>query len=72
VRAAAAQAVGGVGAAAATPEFLARLAELLRDPEVHVRAAAAEGWARFMAHGVRVFAQKHEKWRGQTVAELSS
>jgi hypothetical protein len=43
VRSAAAEAVGGLGGAAATPEFLARLAELLRDQDRGVRSEAA--WA---------------------------
>jgi hypothetical protein len=34
--------VGGLGAAAATPELLALLAQLLRDPDSDLRSAAAE------------------------------
>ena len=41
VRFAAAQAVGGLGTAAATPEFLGALARLLQDAEGRVRFAAA-------------------------------
>ena len=43
MRKAAARAVGGLGAAAATDAFLARLAELLADEDSYVRRAAA--WA---------------------------
>jgi HEAT repeat protein len=39
VRSAAARAVGGLGAVAARPEILARLAGLLRDPDAGVRHA---------------------------------
>jgi HEAT repeat protein len=42
VRKAAADAVEALGGAAATPEILARVAELLRDPEGDVRKAAAD------------------------------
>ena len=42
VREAAVQAVGALGAAAATPDFLARLAAPLADGDWHVRSSAAE------------------------------
>jgi HEAT repeat protein len=41
--------LGGLGAAAATPEFLAALTQLLRDPERDVRTEAAEAVGRLGA-----------------------
>jgi HEAT repeat protein len=45
MRIAAARAVGGLGGAAATPEILARLAELLRDQDSDVRWTATRALA---------------------------
>jgi hypothetical protein len=59
----------GLGNAAATPEILARLADLLRDP--HEREEAAHAVGGMMAQGVRIFKRPHGKWQGQSVAELS-
>jgi hypothetical protein len=67
-----------VGAAVATPEILARLAELLRDSTGEVRRAAADSWQQLMARRVRAFQQTKQRWSvrrrwsARTVAELSS
>ena len=70
----AAEAVGGLGSAAATPEFLAHLARLLRDSERDVRRVAAEAVEELMAQDVRIFKLSRllrKKWEGRSVAELS-
>jgi hypothetical protein len=63
--------VPGLGGAAATPEFLAHLAELLRDKNKEVREAAARALGRLMAQEVRIFEGLTGKWEGRSVAELS-
>ena len=50
VRQAAAEALGQLGTAAATPEVMAALLKYLTDPERHVRQAAAEALRNLLAH----------------------
>jgi hypothetical protein len=59
------------GGAAATPELLARLIQLLRDPESVVRSLAAEALGRFLATGIRWVQDKDGHLRVTNVNELS-
>jgi hypothetical protein len=74
VRSAAAQAVGGLGGAAVTPEILARLAELLHDQNRYVRRVASTELGELGYSGFRVFRRRWLFWsrfKSRSVAELA-
>jgi HEAT repeat protein len=71
VRSSAAEALGAMDEAVATPQVIEQLLIALRDLEPYVRSSAADVLSKFMRRGVRIFQIQGDKWKIITVKELN-